>query len=303
MRIKDFTIDNLYYEYAFSHTLDEHVNIIVGNNGTFKTTLLRLLRHAIAYEKNGQFFQSHLTRINFKDDLAMEYLEFENMLTRNAEGDEILANTTSWTPMIGGKEISASDYRKLVKLDFVSTFDVKDTDVNTRETLLDKQLKQLQSDYGYYLNGLLKKFTGNLNAHGNVTKEDYNKIYARKILFENLVNEAFKETGKVIDNEADKLRFIIDGKYSISADKLSSGEKQLLIILLTVLLEDGQEYIMMMDEPEISLHISWQYELLNWILELNPNVQLVLTTHSPSIFSDGWGEKAIYMEDITTRKK
>jgi predicted ATPase len=279
------------------------VNIIVGNNCTFKTTLLRLLRHAIAYEKNGQFFQSHLTRINFKDDLAMEYLEFENMLTRNAEGDEILANTTSWTPMIGGKEISASDYRKLVKLDFVSTFDVKDTDVNTRETLLDKQLKQLQSDYGYYLNGLLKKFTGNLNAHGNVTKEDYNKIYARKILFENLVNEAFKETGKVIDNEADKLRFIIDGKYSISADKLSSGEKQLLIILLTVLLEDGQEYIMMMDEPEISLHISWQYELLNWILELNPNVQLVLTTHSPSIFSDGWGEKAIYMEDITTRKK
>ena len=303
MRIKDFSIDNLYYEYAFSHTLDEHVNIIVGNNGTFKTTLLRLLRHAIAYEKNGQFFQSHLTRINFKDDLTMEYLEFENMLTRNADGDEILANTTSWTPMIGGKEISATDYRKLVKLDFVSTFDVKDTDVNTRETLLDKQLKQLQSDYGYYLNGLLKKFTSNLNAQGNVTKEDYNKIYARKILFENLVNEAFKETGKVIDNEADKLRFIMDGKYSISADKLSSGEKQLLIILLTVLLEDGQEYIMMMDEPEISLHISWQYELLNWILELNPNVQLVLTTHSPSIFSDGWGEKAIYMEDITTRKK
>ena len=54
--------------------------------------------------------------------MTMEYVEFENMLTRNAEGDEILANTTSWTPMIGGKEISATDYRKLVKLDFVSTF-------------------------------------------------------------------------------------------------------------------------------------------------------------------------------------
>ena len=303
MRIKDFSIDNLYYEYAFSHTLDEHVNIIVGNNGTFKTTLLRLLRHAIAYEKNGQFFQSHLTKINFKDDLAMEYVEFENMLTRNADGDEILVNTTSWTPMIGGKEISATDYRKLVKLDFVSTFDVKDTDVNTRETLLDKQLKQLQSDYGYYLNGLLKKFTGNLNAQGNVTKEDYNKIYARKILFENLVNEAFKETGKVIDNEADKLHFIMDDKYSISADKLSSGEKQLLIILLTVLLEDGQEYILMMDEPEISMHISWQYKLIDMILELNPSVQIILTTHSPMIFSDGWGDKAIHMEDITTNTR
>lgn len=160
----------------------------------------------------------------------------------------------------------------------------------------------MQSDYGYYLNGLQKQFTGYLNKQGVVTKDVYDKIYARKALFDHLVNEAFKETGKVIDNESEKLRFIIDGKTSIDADKLSSGEKQLLIILLTVLLEDGQEYVLMMDEPEISLHISWQYELLNWILQLNPNVQIILTTHSPSIFSDGWGEKAIYMEDITTKR-
>ena len=38
MRIKEFSIDNLYYEYNFSHTLDEKVNIFVGNNGSFKTT-------------------------------------------------------------------------------------------------------------------------------------------------------------------------------------------------------------------------------------------------------------------------
>ena len=204
--------------------------------------------------------------------------------------------------MLDGKRISDSEYRKLVKLDFVSTFDIKDKDVNTQQTYLDKRLAQLQSDYGYYLNGLQKQFTSYLNKEGVVTKENYSQIYARKILFDNLVNGAFKETGKVLDNDSEKLRFIIDGKLSIGADQLSSGEKQLLIILLTVLLEDGQEYVLMMDEPEISLHISWQYELLNWILELNPNVQLILTTHSPSIFSDGWGEKAIYMEDITTKK-
>ena len=169
--------------------------------------------------------------------------------------------------------------------------------------MLDKQLKQLQSDYGYYLNGLLKKFTGNLNAQGNVTKDDYNIIYARKILFENLVNEAFKETGKIIDKDADKLRFNIDEKTTIGADGLSSGEKQLLIILLTVLLEDGQEYVLMMDEPEISMHISWQYKFIDMILQLNPNVQILLTTHSPMIFADGWGDKAIHMEDITTNTR
>ena len=302
MKIKEFSIDNLYYEYNFSSSLDEKVNIFVGNNGSFKTTLLRLLRHAIAYEKNDQFFQSHLTKVTFKDDLVMEYLEFENMLSKDKDGEDILRNETSWTPMLNGNKVLESEYRKLLKLDFISTFDIKDKDVNTQQTFLDKRLAQLQSDYGYYLNGLQKQFTGYLNKQGVVTKEVYNQIYTRKTLFDNLVNEAFKETGKVIDNESDKLRFIIEGKTSINANKLSSGEKQLLIILLTVLLEDGQEYVLMMDEPEISLHISWQYELLNWILELNPNVQLILTTHSPSIFSDGWGEKAIYMEDITTKK-
>ena len=302
MRIKEFSIDNLYYEYNFNSSLDEKVNIFVGNNGSFKTTLLRLLRHAIAYEKNGQFFQSHLTKVIFKDDLVMEYLEFENMLSKDKDGEDILKSVTSWTPMQNGNKISDSEYRKLLKLDFVSTFDIKDKDVNTQQTYLDKRLAQLQSDYGYYLNGLQKQFTSYLNKEGVVTKENYSQIYARKILFENLVNGAFKETGKVLDNDSEKLRFIIDGKLSIGADQLSSGEKQLLIILLTVLLEDGQEHVLMMDEPEISLHINWQYELLNWILELNPNVQLILTTHSPSIFSDGWGEKAIYMEDITTKK-
>lgn len=302
MKIKEFSIDNLYYEYNFSSSLDEKVNIFVGNNGSFKTTLLRLLRHAIAFEKNGLFFQSRLTKVTFKDDMVMEYHETENMLSKDKDGEDILRNETSWTPLLNGNRIPDSEYRNLLKLDFISTFDIKDKDVNTQQTLLDKRLAQLQSDYGYYLNGLQKQFTGYLNKQGVVTKEVYNQIYTRKTLFDNLVNEAFKETGKVIDNESDKLRFIIEGKTSIDANKLSSGEKQLLIILLTVLLEDGQEYVLMMDEPEISLHISWQYELLNWILELNPNVQLILTTHSPSIFSDGWGEKAIYMEDITTKK-
>ena len=39
--------------------------------------------------------------------------------------------------------------------------------------------------------------------------------------------------------------------------QLSSGEKQMLIILLTVLVEDDQPYVLFMDEPEVSLHIEW----------------------------------------------
>lgn len=66
--------------------------------------------------------------------------------------------------------------------------------------MLDKRLTQLQNDYGYYLNRLQKQFMGYLNKQGVVTKDIYEQIYARKTLFENLVNEAFEEKGIVLDN-------------------------------------------------------------------------------------------------------
>lgn len=304
MRIKDFSIDNLYYEYAFSASLDEHVNIIVGNNGTFKTTLLRLLRHAIAYEKNGQFFQSRLTKVTFKDDMVMEYHETENLLSKDKDGEDILKNVTSWTPMLNGNKVSESDYHKLLKLDFVSTFDVKGDGKSIQDSYLDIRLEKLQSDYGYYLSDLVKELTERINSNSSITKAELDKINERKNLFISLVNECFAETGKTLSNDSTKLVFLKDNAIGIYPKELSSGEKQLLIILLTVLLERGEEYILMLDEPEISMHISWQYKLIDMILQLNPNVQIILTTHSPMIFSDGWGDKAIHMEDITinTRK-
>ena len=303
MKIKEFSIDNLYYEYNFSHTLDEKVNIFVGNNGSFKTTLLRLLRHAIACEKNGQFFQSHLTKVSFMDGLVMEYLEFENMLSKDEDGEDTLKNITSWTPMLNGNKIPDSEYRKLVKLDFVSTFDVKGDSKNSQDSYLDIRLEKLQSDYGYYLSDLVKELTERINSNSSITKQELDKINERKNLFVRLVNECFVETGKELSNDSTKLVFIKDNSIGIYPKELSSGEKQLLIILLTVLLERGEEYILMLDEPEISMHISWQYKLIDMIQQLNPNVQILLTTHSPMIFSDGWGDKAIYMEDITTNTR
>lgn len=303
MKIKEFSIEDLYYEYNFSHTLDEKVNIFVGNNGSFKTTLLRLLRHAIAYEKNDQFFQSRLTKVTFKDDMVMEYHETENLLSKDKDGEDMLKNVTSWTPMLNGKRITDSEYRKLVKLDYVSTFDVKGDGKNSQDSYLDTRLEKLQSDYGYYLSDLVKELTERINSNSSITKQELDKINERKNLFISLVNECFAETGKELSNDSTKLVFIKDNSIGIYPKELSSGEKQLLIILLTVLLERGEEYILMLDEPEISMHISWQYKLIDMILQLNPNVQILLTTHSPMIFSDGWGDKAIYMEDITTNTR
>ena len=73
----------------------------------------------------------------------------------------------------------------------------------------------------------------------------------------------------------------------------------MLAILLTVLVEDMQHYILFMDEPEVSLHIEWQKRLIELILELNPNVQIILTTHSPAVIMNGWIDSVTEVSDIT----
>lgn len=48
----------------------------------------------------------------------------------------------------------------------------------------------------------------------------------------------------------------------------------------------------------MSLHIEWQSQLIEAIQSLSANCQIILSTHSPSIFADGWGDKLVFMEDI-----
>ena len=72
----------------------------------------------------------------------------------------------------------------------------------------------------------------------------------------------------------------------------------MLLILTTVFLQEEKPNILLMDEPEISLHIEWQDKLVSTLRELNPNCQLILTTHSPNIFANGWEDRIVFMEDI-----
>jgi predicted ATP-dependent endonuclease of OLD family len=53
-----------------------------------------------------------------------------------------------------------------------------------------------------------------------------------------------------------------------------------------------------LDEPEISLHIEWQMKFISTLQKLNPNCQLLISTHSPGIFGQGWGSRLTFMEDL-----
>ena len=120
--------------------------------------------------------------------------------------------------------------------------------------------------------------------------------------FRSVINGLFQETEKHIEIEGNKFNIVSKGQI-LPIDALSSGEKQILLIMLRVFLLEGKESYVLLDEPENSLDISWQYKLIDTLVKLNPNAQFFITTHSPSIFGAGWGDKIIYMEDVTTPVK
>ncbi len=83
------------------------------------------------------------------------------------------------------------------------------------------------------------------------------------------------------------LRFrLIDSRDPIGREisELSSGEKQIVIMLTYLAFFAGEESIFIVDEPELSLHLAWQRKLVNALEALRPNSsQLILATHSPEI--------------------
>lgn len=97
-----------------------------------------------------------------------------------------------------------------------------------------------------------------------------------------VINEMFSRK-KLIINERNELKAEMEGQKPISLPELSSGEKQLVIILGEALLQQKSPWIYIADEPELSLHVSWQEKLTGNLRQINPAAQIIFATHSPDI--------------------
>jgi predicted ATPase len=85
---------------------------------------------------------------------------------------------------------------------------------------------------------------------------------------------------------------------TLSLNNLSSGEKQIVAIFAKLYLQQNKEYIILIDEPELSLAMSWQRRFLIDILESPSCVQLVAITHSPFVFDNALD---VYAESLKVK--
>lgn len=120
----------------------------------------------------------------------------------------------------------------------------------------------------------------------------------RQTMLFDIIDKLFDATQKTMNREEKAFTLMFWGE-PLDLHVLSSGEKQMLTILLAVYLENNEHYVLFMDEPEVSLHVEWQKCLISIIQMLNPNVQIILSTHSPAMIMDGWMDKVTEVGEIT----
>ena len=271
--IKRIEIDSLWSgKKHIIWNLNRQVNILSGSNGQGKSTILNKVVKGLSA---GGEFPSHMLK-GVRLDVEPEDAKWIRY--------DVIRSLDS--PMI---ELSESGLmNSLAKIREIAG------PVAVRSAL-DFQIYHLQRKYLDYQVNIGNRIIAELQQ-GNMDAAQH--LSMQKKRFQDIVDDLFSETGKKIVRTENEIRFSQIGETLVPY-QLSSGEKQMLAILLTVLVEDNQPYVLFMDEPEVSLHIEWQKRLIDLVTELNPNVQIILTTHSPAVIMNGWLDKVTEVSDIT----
>jgi predicted ATP-dependent endonuclease of OLD family len=120
-------------------------------------------------------------------------------------------------------------------------------------------------------------------------------IFTPRTKFEQIINQLFSSKTIHFD-ERNRPRIRISEAESLEIGALSSGEKQLFILLGEALLQEKRPVVFISDEPELSLHVKWQSSLFKNVVELNPACQIISATHSPDIVG-AFQDRVIQIEE------
>lgn len=244
----------------------------------------RLIRkHAGNKRRNSPFYIEEETRESFSNTIE----EYAMELSKNIK--DKLANASKI-----GQELDSSFPRRLfdeIKL-------VGEEEFNRRYDVIKEKQKSL-SLYG--LSAIKEDShtsfkTENAKAllvYLNDTEKKlavFDDMLQKLQLFSNILNER-QFVFKQLEISPDfGFRFKTANNEELSLTDLSSGEQQEVVLLYELLFKVNPNTLVMIDEPEISLHVAWQKEVLNDFLKIIKlqKISVITATHSPQIIGDHW---------------
>lgn len=120
----------------------------------------------------------------------------------------------------------------------------------------------------------------------------YEEVYAKLLLFKEMLDAKQFVNKKILFHPLKGIVAQCDTGFSLELDKLSSGEQHEIIMLYYAIFGISRNSILLIDEPENSLHVVWQNHYLADIEKIanKLNIQILIATHSPQIISGRWDD-------------
>lgn len=156
-------------------------------------------------------------------------------------------------------------------------------------------LEEEQDDIGIHdlLDAITESNRQNLSLYAIDTEEKLNALSSLSSsinLFRNLIDKNFNNK-RIAFNKDYGFRFVATYSDStILPQSLSSGEQHELVMFYDLIFNASENTLILIDEPELSLHIKWQLDYVDELLQIISATKFsaVLATHSPQIIHDKW---------------
>lgn len=300
--LKSLTIEGLFgvynYDLQFSKSDDDKIRFITAPNGFGKSTILKFI-NGLYNRDFDVFFSVPFTSLTFYIDSIIVRIEQANQSVMQESIDD---DEETFITIVFGSSTDASGYQ-LRQTDITDKSDNSIiTDVINQLDLFfasekcifvdDRRLLRENSDTSE-----LVRFTELLKAK---LKENSEETRAQVSVLKQIVERS----------EFANKRFEVDGTFGfrfvandqnetkLAMSALSSGEQHILLQALYLLFEAPSGTLVLIDEPEMSFHLSWQGDYLTNLLDIVSlrMVQCIISTHSPFVFGSQYSRSVDLFE-------
>ena len=259
--------------------------VLAGVNGSGKTTILEAIKDFFDI-----FFDNKNNNDSEKSNINLEifFEEFEKYSSYNLKRVKFL-NTFHYEKSdnnTSSQNQTINNFESLAKIIYVPA-ENKFEEIQTYSTTLSKEYE--------FINTINSNVIRDIPSY-IATRRNYLATIEEDLTMKEITNKVVNEINSIFDileldvklkgfSKDEKTMPIFENSAGeeFNINDLSSGEKQLFLRTLSIKMLEPKNSIILIDEPELSLHPKWQQRIIEVYKKIGENNQIIVATHSPHI--------------------
>ena len=290
--------------------------VLAGINGSGKTRVLESIRYWFEMFRskavNVELFYEENEREVLESLMNSEGLtEIEKEMQKEIEYTDCLRNIKFYNYDYRHNKTENRNYNSKIisksfeklkifpKLIYVPT-EINFEEIKKAQTNLKKEYNFINIVDSYEIKDIPSYIATRISKVAN-EEENLTMGQVRKKVFEEIngifeILELDVKLSEISKDENSMPIFTDSSGKKFGINELSSGEKQLFLRTLAIKMLEPENSIIMIDEPELSLHPKWQQKIVDVYRKIGRNNQIILATHSPHILGSVEKENIILLE-------